>query len=257
MPLFDTHCHYDDSWFDDDRDALLASLPEQGVELILNPGCDLPSSRMAVEIAQRYPFAYAAVGFHPGSAQDYDDATEAELRALAAHPKVKAIGEIGLDYYWEDYAPHEVQHQVFRRQLRLAEELNLPVIVHDREAHGDCLAIVKEFPGVRGVYHCYSGSLEDAKTLIALGWNLSFTGSITFKNARKAPEILRWLPEDRFMIETDAPYMLPYPRQKGERRNDSTKVLRVAQQIADIRGVSVEDIIRITTENGKRFFHIP
>lgn len=256
MPLFDTHCHYDDGWFDEDRDALLSSLPAHGVELILNPGCNLASSRKAVEQARRYPFAYAAVGFHPSDAADYSDAAESELRELARFEKVRAIGEIGLDYYWEDYPSHEVQKDVFRRQLRLAEELRLPVIVHDREAHGDCLAVVKEFPDVRGVYHCYSGSLEDAKTLIALGWNLSFTGSITYKNAKKAPEVIAWLPEDRFMIETDAPYMLPYPRAKGERRNDSTKVVRVAQRIAEIRGMAVEDVIRITTENGKRFFGI-
>lgn len=257
MPLFDTHCHYDDPWFDGDRDALLASLPSQGVELILNPGCNLESSRKAVEQAERYPFAYAAVGFHPSDAADYTPEAEEELRRLAAHPKVKAIGEIGLDYYWEDYPSHAVQQAVFRAQLRLAEELNLPVIVHNREAHGDTLAIVREFPRVRGVYHCYSGALEDAKTLISLGWNLSFTGSVTYKNAKKAPEVLAWLPEDRFMLETDSPYMLPYPRVKGERRNDSTKLRRVAERIAAIRGVSVEELIRVTTENGKRFFGIP
>ncbi|MCD8340851.1 MAG: TatD family hydrolase [Clostridiales bacterium] len=257
MPLFDTHCHYDDSWFDEDRDALLASLPAQGVELALNPGCNLASSRKAVSYAETYPHIYAAVGFHPSDAADYSDEAEEMLRRLARHDKVKAIGEIGLDYYWADYPSHEVQKEVFRRQLRLAEELGLPVIVHDREAHGDCLAVVREFPNVRGVYHCYSGSLEDAKTLIALGWNLSFTGSITYKNAKKAPEVIAWLPEDRFMIETDSPYMLPYPREKGERRNDSTKVIRVARRIAALRGMEVEEVIRVTTENGKRFFRIP
>ncbi|MCD8127171.1 MAG: TatD family hydrolase [Clostridiales bacterium] len=257
MPLFDTHCHYDDSWFDADRAALLASLPAQGVELALNPGCNLASSRKAVSYAETYPHIYAAVGFHPSDAADYDDEAEEALRLLARHDKVKAIGEIGLDYYWADYPSHEVQKAVFRRQLRLAEELGLPVIVHDREAHRDCLAVVKEFPNVRGVYHCYSGSLEDAKTLIALGWNLSFTGSITYKNAKKAPEVIAWLPEDRFMIETDSPYMLPYPREKGEKRNDSTKVIRVAQRIAALRGMEVEEVIRVTTENGKWFFGIP
>lgn len=257
MMLFDTHCHYDAGWFDGDRDALLTALPQQGVELILNPGCNLASSRKAVEQAERYPFAYAAVGVHPSDAGEYSRETEEELRRLAAHPKVKAIGEIGLDYYREDYPSHEVQQNAFRAQLGLAQELNLPVIVHNREAHGDTLAIVREFPKVRGVYHCYSGSLEDAKTLIGLGWNLSFTGSVTYKNAKKAPEVLAWLPEDRFMLETDAPYMLPYPRVKGERRNDSTKLIRVAERIAAIRGMTVEEVVRVTNENGRRFFAIP
>lgn len=257
MTLFDTHAHYDDSWFDEDREALLTSLPERGVGLVLNPGCNLASSRKAVEYAARYPHVYAAVGFHPSDAADYDDDAEQALRELVrANPKVRAIGEIGLDYYWEDYPDRATQGRVLRRQMALARELGLPVILHDREAHGDCLAAVREFPGLRGVYHCYSGSLEDAKTLIRLGWNLSFTGSITFKNAKKAPEILKWIPADRFMIETDSPYMLPYPRVKGERRNDSTKVSRVAARIAEYRGISPEEAARLSWENGTKFFGI-
>ncbi len=254
--LFDTHAHYDDRWFDKDRDALLASMPENGVGLILNPGCNLESSQAAVSYAETYPFMYAAVGFHPSDAADYDDDAEAELRKLAQNPRVKAIGEIGLDYYWDRYPSRQVQNTVLRRQMALAQELNLPVILHDREAHADCLAAVKEFPGLRGVFHCYSGSLEDAKTLIRLGWNLSFTGSITYKNNRKAPEILKWIPADRFMIETDSPYMLPYPRTKGERRNDSAKVGRVAAQIAQWRGISQEEVERMSWENGVSFFQI-
>lgn len=254
--LFDTHAHYDADWFDDDRDALLSAMPENRVGLILNPGCNLDTSRKAVVYANSYPFMYAAVGFHPSDAADYDDAAEAELRRLAADPRVKAIGEIGLDYYWEDYPSREVQNVVLRRQMKLAQELNLPVILHDREAHGDCLAAVKEFPGLKGVYHCYSGSLEDAKELIKLGWNLSFTGSITYKNNKKAPDILKWIPTDRFMIETDAPYMLPYPRIKGERRNDSTKVCRVAARIAEWKDISQAEVERLSWENGTAFFHI-
>lgn len=256
--FFDTHAHYDDSWFDEDREELLSSLPEQGIGLVLNPGCNLESSRKAVEYANRYPHVYAAVGFHPSDAADFTHEMPALLAELVReNPKVRAIGEIGLDYYWEDYPDKATQNRVLRQQMELAQELDLPVILHDREAHGDCLAAVKEFPGLRGVYHCYSGSLEDAKALIKLGWNLSFTGSITYKNNRKAPEILKWIPEDRFMIETDSPYMLPYPRVKGERRNDSTKVPRVAAKIAEWRGTSVEEIECLSTENGKRFFRIP
>ncbi len=254
--LFDTHAHYDDSWFDADRDELLSSLPERGVGLVLNPGCNLESSRKAVSYARRWPHVYAAVGFHPSDAADATPEALDEIARLAQDEKVKAIGEIGLDYYWEDYPDRATQNRVLREQMELARSLNLPVILHDREAHADCLAAVKEFPGLRGVFHCYSGSLEDAKTLIRLGWNLSFTGSITYKNAKKAPEVLRWMPQDRFMIETDSPYMLPYPREKGERRNDSTKVSRVAAKIAQLRGLTPEEVERISTENGKRFFGI-
>ena len=207
-----------------------------------------------MELAERYAHVYAAVGFHPSDADAFTEDSLDQLRQLARHPKVRAIGEIGLDYYWTDYAGHDRQKEVLRQQLALAQELDLPVIFHDREAHGDSLAVVKEFPGVRGVFHCYSGSLEDAKTLIALGWNLSFTGSITYKNAKKAPEVLTWIPEDRFMIETDAPYMLPYPRVKGEKRNDSSRLPRIAAKIAAIRGLTEAEVERISTENGIRFF---
>ena len=254
MPIFDTHAHYDSGAFNADREAVLAALPEAGVGLVVDPGCDVPSSRAAVALAEKFPHVYAAVGLHPEDCASCTDADFDAVRALCAHEKVVAIGEIGLDYYWKENPPKEFQEQVFRRQIDLALELDLPVIVHDREAHGDSLAVVKEFPGVRGVFHCYSGSLEDAKTLIALGWNLSFTGSITYKNAKKAPEVLAWIPEDRFMIETDAPYMLPYPRVKGEKRNDSSRLPRIAAKIAAIRGLTEAEVERISTENGIRFF---
>lgn len=255
--LFDTHAHYDDSWFDEDRELLLSTMPLYQVGLILNPGCNMESSKKAVEYANQYPYVYAAVGFHPSDANDFDADALAELERLAReNAKVKAIGEIGLDYYWENYPDKETQGRVLREQMALAESLGLPVILHDREAHGDCLAAVKEFPNLRGVYHCYSGSLEDAKTLIRLGWNLSFTGAVTYKNAKKSPEVLKWIPNDRFMIETDSPYMLPYPRVKGERRNDSTKVGRVAAKIAEFKGLTVEEVERLSWENGKRFFNI-
>jgi TatD DNase family protein len=252
--LFDTHAHYDSGAFNTDRMEVLASMPEQGVELILNPGCDLESSRTAVSLANAFPFVYAAVGVHPSDCETYTDQVEEELRKLAADPKVKAVGEIGLDYYWEDNAPAEVQKAVFRRQMQLARELNLPVIIHDREAHRDCLEIVKEYPDVKGVYHCYSGSVEDAKILVKLGWMLSFTGVVTYKNARKSLEVIQWLPMDRIMIETDSPYLTPVPF-RGK-RNDSSKVGLVAETIAQVKGVDVEEVIRITTENGKRFFNI-
>ena len=254
MRLFDTHAHYDSGAFNADRPEVLASMPEHGVELILNPGCELESSRTAVELAGRFPFVYAAVGVHPSDCAPWENSWADELRALAAHPKVRAIGEIGLDYYWKDNPAHDFQQEVFHAQLELAEELGLPVIVHDREAHRDCLEVVKAHPNVTGVYHCYSGSLEDAKTLVKLGWMLSFTGVVTYKNARKSLEVIDWLPMDRIMIETDAPYLTPEPF-RGQ-RNDSGKVYRVAETIAQVKGLTPEEAAEITLENGKRFFGI-
>ena len=254
MRLFDTHAHYDSGAFNSDRMEVLASMPDQGVELILNPGCDLESSRTAIALAEQFPFVYAAVGVHPSDCGDGEDGWLDELRALAGRPKVKAIGEIGLDYYWEDNPPRALQQNVFRRQLELAQSLCLPVIVHDREAHQDCLSIVREYPQVTGVYHCYSGSLEDAKVLVKLGWMISFTGVITYKNARKALEVIEWLPLDRIMIETDSPYLTPEPF-RGK-RNDSGKVHLMAEKIAQVKGLDAEEVARITLENGKRFFNI-
>lgn len=252
--LFDTHAHYDDAAFDADRGQVLASLPGQGVGLVVNPGCNLASSRRAVELAERFDHVYAGVGVHPSDAADFRREDLDQLRTLAAHPKVKAIGEVGLDYHWEDYADRDTQKACLRAQLALAEELDLPVLFHDREAHGDSLALIREFPRVRGVFHCYSGSLEDARVLVELGWMLSFTGSITFKNARKAPEVIQWLPLDRIMIETDSPYLSPEPF-RG-RRNDSSRVGLVARRIAELKGLTPREVEDATWENGRRFYRI-
>lgn len=253
--LFDTHAHYDDSRFDADRDQVLSSLPGAGVGWVMNPGCDLPSSRMAVELAKRFPHVYAAVGIHPGDCQDYEPGQLDQLRRLAReNPKVVAIGEIGLDYYWKDNPPRELQQQCFRDQLALARELNLPAVVHDREAHQDSMAIVREFPGVRGVFHCYSGSLEDAKILVKLGWSLSFTGAITFKNARRALEVAAALPADRIMLETDSPYLAPEPN-RGK-RNDSRNLVYIRDKIAALRGISPEELEEQTSRNALNFFGI-
>lgn len=254
MNVFDTHAHYDSGAFNGDRLELLAAMSSRGVELIVNPGCDLESSRTAVELSERFPFVYAAVGVHPSDCGEWEDSWLDELRSLAARPKVKAIGEIGLDYYWKENPPREHQQQVFHKQLELAEELDLPVIVHDREAHHDCLEVVRAHPKARGVYHCYSGSLEDAKVLVDKGWMLSFTGNITFKNARRAPDILRWLPLDRLMLETDAPYMAPEPY-RGQ-RCDSTMIARSAETVAQLRGLTRDEVEAVTLENGKKFFGI-
>ena len=229
-------------------------MPAKGVELILNPGCDLDSSRTAVSLADRFPFVYAAVGVHPSDCAGFAQESLDSLRSLAVHPKVRAVGEIGLDYYWKDNPPPEFQQKVFHAQLELAQELDLPVIVHDREAHRDCLEAVKAHPQVTGVYHCYSGSLEDAKTLVKLGWTLSFTGVVTDKNARKSLEVIQWLPMERIMIETDSPYLPPEPF-RGK-RNDSGYVYRVAETIAQVKGMDPEEVADITLENGKRLFGI-
>ncbi len=250
---FDTHAHYDSGAFSKDRDAVISSLPEKGVELVLCPGCDMTSSRDSVRLADRYPFIYAAVGIHPHYASSVPAGYLAGLEAMSHHPKVKAIGEIGLDYY-RDRSPRPVQQDVFRAQMALALRRDLPVIIHDRDAHRDCLEVVRAYPGLAGVYHCYSGSLEHAKILVDMGWMLSFTGAVTFKNARRALEVLRWLPLEHIMIETDAPYLTPDPW-RGT-RNDSGYVYRVAEVIAGVKDLTVEEVAAATLENGKRFFNI-
>ena len=252
--LFDTHAHYDAEQFDGDREAVLAGLVRRDVSLAVNPGCDVPSSRAAVELARAWSFLYAAVGYHPENCAPYDPAELDLFREWAKDPRVVAIGEIGLDYYWEENPPREHQRRVFRDQMALAEELDLPVIVHDREAHADSLAVVREFPRVRGVFHCFSGSAEMAEELVRLGWMVSFTGVLTYKNARKAVEAAQAVPLDRIMIETDSPYMAPVPH-RGK-RNDSGYVRHVCEKLAEIKGISFEECARITLENGKRFYGI-
>ena len=252
--LFDTHAHYDAEQFDGDREAVLAGLVRRGVSLAVNPGCDVPSSRAAVALARAWPLLYAAVGYHPENCAPYDPAELDLFREWAKDPKVVAIGEIGLDYYWEENPPREHQRRVFRDQMALAEELDLPVIVHDREAHADSLAVVREFPRVRGVFHCFSGSAEMAEELVRLGWMVSFTGVLTYKNARRAVEAARAVPLERIMIETDSPYMAPAPH-RGK-RNDSGYVRHVCEKLAEIKGISFEECARITLENGKRFYGI-
>lgn len=251
--LFDTHAHYYAEAFDPDRDAVLSALPAAGVGLVLCPGCDLDTSRQSIQLAEAYPHVYAAAGVHPEDALGLPVDWLDQVAEMTRHPKVKAIGEIGLDYYWKE-VPRDLQKEVFRAQLQLAKVLDLPVIVHDRDAHHDCLDIVRAHPKVTGVYHCYSGGVEDSKILMKLGWMISFTGSITFKNARRALEVIDLLPMDRIMIETDSPYLSPEPF-RG-RRNDSGRVHLVAEAIARRKGLDPEEVARITLENGRRFFRI-
>ena len=252
--LFDTHAHMDDHAFDEDRAQLLLDLPDQQIALLMNPACSLESSYNAVKLANEYDYIYAAVGSHPDVADEVNEEVLESYRKLCAeNSKVKAIGEIGLDYYYEDI-PREVQKNAFRAQMALAQELDLPVIVHEREAHEDGMTIVKEFPTVKGVFHCYSGSAEMARQLVELGWYIGFTGVLTFKNARKAVEVAASIPLERIVLETDCPYMAPDPF-RGK-RNDPGKLYRMAEKLAEIRGISVEEIHRITVENGKRLYRI-
>ncbi len=252
--LFDTHAHMDDEAFASDREALLSALPGQGIGLLMNPGCSLASSRNASRLAEAYDYIYAAVGSHPDAADEVNEAVLEEYRMLCKqNPKIKAIGEIGLDYHYEDI-PREIQCRAFRAQMALARELGLPAIVHEREAHEDGMRIVAEFPEVTGVFHCYSGSAEMAKWLVERGWYIGFTGVLTFKNARKAIEVASQIPLDRIVLETDCPYMSPEPF-RGK-RNDPGKLYRMAERLAELRGLTVEEIHAITMENGKRLYRI-
>ena len=251
--LFDTHAHLNDPVFDEDRDALISSLPDEGVGLVMNPGCSLENSLQAIAIAEKYDFVYAAVGTHPDTAEEVNEQVIETYRGLCSHPKVKAIGEIGVDYYYETI-PREIQLKAFRMQMELARETGLPVIIHERDAHDDGMRMIKEFPDVTGVFHCYSGSAEMARQLVNMGWYIGFTGVLTFKNARKAVETAQSIPLDRIVLETDCPFMAPEPF-RGK-RNHPGYLYRMAERLAELRGLPVEEIQRITTENGKRLYRI-
>ena len=225
--LFDTHAHLNDPAFDADREELMAGLADKGVGLVMNAGCSLQSSRDIIQMAEKYPWLYASVGSHPDSADEVNEEVIEAFRELCKLEKVKAIGEIGLDYYYEDI-PRDIQKQAFRMQMQLATELDMPVIIHEREAHDDGMRIIKEFPKVHGVFHCYSGSAEMARQLVNMGWYIGFTGVLTFKNARKAVETAASIPLDRIVIETDCPFMAPEPY-RGK-RNDPGYLPRMAEK---------------------------
>lgn len=250
---FDSHAHLDDRRFDADRAELLNDLKNHDVGMVMNVGCDLPSSERSVALAEEHDFIYAAVGSHPDDADHVDGRLLDRYRALAAHKRVRAIGEIGLDYHYED-VPRAQQILAFEQQLELAEALKLPVIVHEREAHGDAVEIVRRHPDVRGVFHCFSSSKELALWLVERGWYIGFTGVVTFKNARRAVEAVQALPLDRILIETDCPYLTPEPY-RG-RRNDSRYVPLVAKKIAELKGISPEEASDATAQNAKRLFGI-
>lgn len=251
--LFDTHAHLNDEAFDADRDELLETLQTAGVGWVLNAGCSLESSKESIALAEKYDWIYASVGSHPDIADEVNDEVLESYRQMCKHPKVKAIGEIGLDYHYETIHREE-QKRAFRAQMALAQELHMPAIVHERDAHEDGMAIVKEFPHVTGVFHCYSGSAEMARQLVDLGWYIGFTGVLTFKNARKAVETAASIPLERILLETDCPYMSPEPF-RGRRCHPGL-LPYMAKKLAQIRDLPEEEVIRITTENAKRMYRI-
>ncbi len=258
--LFDSHAHYDDEKFDDCRDAILSKMPEYGVGKIVNAGASIKGSYASRELAHKYSFMYFTAGIHPESAKDdtEKDGWLSEIRELCRDEKCVAVGEIGLDYYWEkETAP--IQQKCFRTQLELCRELSLPAVVHDREAHGDSLAIVKEYPDVKGLFHCFSGSVEMLKEVMKMGWYISMGGVATFKNARKTVEVIEALKDipngtERLLLETDCPYLAPVPH-RGE-LNHSGLMHNTAQRIAELLGTTKEELIKLTYDNAIRFYGI-
>ena len=253
---FDTHAHLDDERFDEDREELIERMKQEGISLCMTVGANMRMNRINVELAQKHEgYLYATVGLHPHDASQLNEETMAQMKEWARLPQVKAWGEIGLDYFY-DRSERDVQKDAFIKQLDAAMEMNLPVILHIRDAHGDALDILRQRKGnlPRGVVHCYSGSWESAQEYMNLGFDISFTGSVTFKNAVKLAEVSDKIPLDRLMIETDCPYMAPVPH-RGK-RNDPILVKVVSQFLADRRGMDVEELARITKENGMRLFGI-
>ena len=261
MEYFDSHAHYNDGRFTEEypggADAAIRDAYGLGIRYILNAGTNPDTSRESIALAEQYPFMYAAVGLHPEDAMHVPDSdiphVLADIRTLAAHSKVVAIGEIGLDYHW-DPDGRERQIRLFDAQLSLAEELSLPVIVHDRDAHGDAFDTVRAHPGVRGVFHSFSGSAEMARQLSMMGWYISFSGTVSYKNAAKVREAAAAVPHDRLLIETDAPYLAPVPH-RGKRCHSGLLPHTLAA-LAEIRGISVEEAAKLTLTNAKRFYGI-
>lgn len=247
--IFDSHAHYDDAKFDGEREALLAELPSRGVCGVVNCGCDTASSKTALKLADSYGYIYAAVGIHP---ENIGGGTVNEIRTLVKHKKCVAIGEIGLDYYWVS-DNKEQQKELFSQQLELANEINKPVIVHDRDAHSDTLELLKKHRP-KGVVHSFSGSTEMAKEILKLGMYIGIGGVITFKNAKKLPEVVKMLPENRFLLETDAPYLTPVPYRS--KINNSAMIYLTAQKIAEIRNTDTVHILTAAQENAKNLFGI-
>jgi len=253
MQLIDSHAHLDFPQFDDDRDAVIAQAREAGLTAIVNIGTNLASSRASVALAEEYDFIYATVGIHPHDAEAADHESLEELRSLADHPKVVAIGEIGLDYY-RDYSPRSAQQQAFHDQLILASALDRPVVIHSRDAHDEVFATLREWEGT-GVLHTYAAGLEHLEEAIEMGFSIGISGPVTFSSADHLRAVVREVPLDRLLVETDCPYLTPAPHRGG--RNEPAYVKHVAEAIAEARGESIERIAGTTTENTRRLFRLP
>ena len=252
--MIDSHAHLDEERFDEDRDELIKSLKENGVSYVINPSSDMATSRRVVELSNKYENIFAAVGIHPHDAETFKEGDLDELRELSKNEKVVAIGEIGLDYYY-DNSPREIQKEVFRKQLQLSHELDLPVIIHTREAMGDTYDILKEFEGkVRGVIHCYTGSIEMAENFMKMGFYISIAGPVTFKNAVNVREMAKEIPLERLLIETDSPYLAPVPN-RGK-RNDPTNVRYVADMLSNLKEIQIDKIIENSRENTVKLFSL-
>ena len=250
--LFDSHTHLDDDKFNDDRGKVIEKIKESGVSALVNIGCNIPTSKHSVELAEKYDFIYATVGFHPCDTGDLTEEHLEKIREMSSHKKVVAIGEIGLDYYW-DSVPRDIQKYWFERQMKLAEELDMPVTIHNRDAHEDTFNICKK-SNAKGIVHCFSGSKEMAVEFVKLGYYVSFAGPLTYKNNVKSVEAAKAVPLDRLLIETDAPYLAP-DGFRGK-RNDSSLVRYTCEKLAQIKGVSFEEMAKQTLENAKRVYKI-
>lgn len=249
---FESHAHYDDKRFDEDREELLtALLPASGVDTVVNIGCDVKSSETGIRLAEKYPYVYASVGVHPHEVGGINSQTIETLRKLSAHPKVVAIGEIGLDYYY-DFHPRELQRFWFRQQLRLAEEVNLPVVIHSRDAAQETFEIIEASAVRKGVIHCYSGALPMAREYVDMGFMIGVGGVVTFSNAKKLLEVVEGIPMERILIETDSPYLAPNPN-RGK-RNDSRNLKYVVEKIAEVKGISPETVAEMSARNAKNLF---
>lgn len=248
---FDSHAHYDDERFNDDRAELLASFPDEGIENVINSSSDVASSKASVALAEKYPFFYASVGVHPHEVEKMTEQDLLELETLSKHGKVVAIGEIGLDFYY-DISPRDMQRYWFKRQLELAERLDMPIIVHSRDAAQECFDIIKASSVRKGVIHCYSGSAQMAKDYIDMGFYIGIGGSLTFKNNKKTVEVVEQIPIEKILIETDAPYLAPVPY-RG-RRNDSRLLKYVVEAIGKIKNMDENDVCNITKINANRLF---
>ncbi|MFL0266553.1 TatD family hydrolase [Candidatus Clostridium radicumherbarum] len=254
LNIFDSHAHYDDESFNEDRETVIKELKAKGIVGVLNCGASLEGARASVKLADTYDFFYAAVGIHPEDANSFNDSVLAELREMAKNEKVRAIGEIGLDYYYEENPPRDIQKSVFKAQMQLAKELNLPVVIHDRDAHGDTLNILKEFTEVKGVLHCFGGSTEFARECVKLGYYIGFTGVVTFKNAKKIIDVAKEVPLERILVETDCPYMAPVPYRGQRNRSDFIKY--IIEKLSELKGISEEEIAAATINNVKRMLKL-